>query len=303
LLQQYMTLIALKSAKAALPAAMPAAIHDELQAHGLEETSPIVGELRVGPVVTTAGTVAGSQTNEHSSGSDALAHIVWQTAHGGSKDKLSGGDFSVEGQVGLQPALTLLQTQSTGQPQLAAQFQQGLVIDVGFDGSAFTGNTEWSFVARGGFVRFGQLAQVVQSNGSNFLALPAGTSDQVAPYFEVGVRGALYDRPMPIVHLSMGTLSPRVSGEVAYRRDSRFSQIADALKISSPQDRIVFRFLVDGLDVIDKRTDPEHNKVFKVGFGFDYQRGWTAGIPAGFSFLIRGDADLLKILQGSHTES
>lgn len=280
-----------------------ASLHAELQAHGLEETSPIVGELRVGPVVTSTGTVTGSPAPDHSTGGDALAHIVWQTAHAGALDRPSGGDFAIEGQFGLQPALTLLQTQQSGnQTQLAAQFQQGLVIDVGISGSRFAGNTEWSFVARGGFVRFGQLAQVVQSNGANYLAIPVGTSDQVAPYFEIGLRGSLYDRPMSLVHLSLGTLSPRLMGEVVYRRDSRFSQVAAALNISKPEDRIILRFMLDGLNVIDKRTEPESNKIFKVGFGFDYQRGWTNGVPPGFSFLIRGDADLLKILQGGHTD-
>ena len=56
------------------------------------------------------------------------------------------------------------------------------------------------------------------------------------------------------------------------------------------------------MNVIDKRTEGESNKTFKVGFGFEYQRGWTDSIPAGFSFLISGDADLLKILQGGQNE-
>jgi len=189
LLQRYAALLAAKEAVSNRPsgtvasadlqdarrfvAEAAARIHAQLQEHGLEETSLVVGELRTGPVVTSSGAFgSSSSTSADQTGGQVLAHVVWQTAHAGAHDKTSGSDVSAEGQFGLQPALTLIKTTVAGQQQLAAQFQQGLIVDAGLGANAFTGNTEFSALARGGFVRFGQLAQVFESNGANYLAVP-----------------------------------------------------------------------------------------------------------------------------------
>jgi len=292
----------LRSARSKVEASARA-IHAELQAHRLEDTALVVGEFRAGAVLTDSGSVTGTSAGTTSGNQSALAHIVWETTHAGAADTPQGHDWALAGQFGLQPALSLLQSTAGTAARLDTTFQQALVIDVGLKASGFSGRTERSLVLRGGFVRFGDLGQIVERNGISYLALPAANGDRVAPYVEVGGSVGLYDRPMSVVHLAMGTLSPRLTGEVVYRRDTRFNLSGTQIALSNPEDRFVVRFMLDGLDVVDKRTAPESNKTFKVGFGFEYQRGTGSGVPYGFSFLIRGAADLLRILQGDHVDT
>jgi hypothetical protein len=269
-------------------------IHETLRKHELEETSPLVGELRAGSALADTGTFSGLRPEStDNSSTSPLAHIVWTTTHAGALDKESGSDIAFSGTVGLEPAMTALKLTSG---TLDAKYQQALVVGAGIDVSGFRGPTETSVVVRSGFVRLGELAQVVEKDGVNELALPAGDG-KVAPYFEAGGRFNLFDRKMLLVHLNHAELSPRLSTEVLYRRDARF----DDLKVDVPRgDFLVWRLMVDGLQIVDKRTEPSGNKVFTASFGFEYRRG--KNIPYGFAFLIRGDLDLLKALSPGHVE-
>ncbi len=271
------------------------AVHKQLQDHEIEETAPLTGELRAGSALTDTGSFAGASSNAvDTSSAEALAHIAWSTTHTGAIDKLSGRDLAVAGLVGLQPAMTVVKPASG---TLEAKYQQALVIGAGLEVNGFAGRSETGAIIRAGFVRLGELAQVVDRNGQAELALPAGTSGKVAPYFEAGMKFSLFDRPMALVHLTHTELSPRLNIEAAYRRDARFKDL------SSPgqQDLIVCRLMVDGLEIVDKRTGVG-NKTFVASFGFEYQKG-REGLPYGFSFIIKGDLDLLKALSGGHTDT
>jgi hypothetical protein len=303
LLQYYAAYVAAKrqakrlNATSDVPTIMAAgtSIHESLREHELEETSPLVGELRAGSALADTGTFSGLKPEStDNSTTTPLAHIVWTTTHAGAMDKESGSDITFSGRLGLEPAMTALKLSSG---TLDAKYQQALVVGAGIDFSGFSGPTETSFVVRTGFVRLGELAQIVEKDGVNELALPAGGDGKVAPYFEAGGRFNLFDRKMLLVHLSHAELSPRLSTEVLYRRDARFDNLGVDV---TRGDFLVWRLMVDGLQIVDKRTEPAGNKVFQASFGFEYRRG--KNVPYGFAFLIRGDLDLLKALSSGHVE-
>lgn len=273
-------------------------VHRLLQAHGIEETAPLTGELRAGSALSDAGvpnSAAGGSSQDANSSADALAHIVWSTTHAGAVDKTSGSDVSLSGTVGLQPTMTLLRSESGS---IDAKYQQALVIGASLDLGAFRGRTETTTAVRGGFVRLGDLAQIVEKDGRNEVALPVGSADKVAPYVEAVVRFALFDRPMTLVHLTHTEMSPRLSLEFGYAYNSRFSNLGT---IEDAPSQLVTRLMIDGLEIIDKRTEPVRNKTFAASFGFEYRKGFGS-LPDGFSFLIRGDLDLLKALKGGHVD-
>lgn len=275
-------------------------LHAALREHELEETSPLVGELRAGSALTDTGNFTGTAAaSTDNSKTNPLAHIVWSTTHANALDKESGGDISFSGRVGLEPAMTALKLTSG---TLNAKYQQALVVGAGLDLNRFSGRTESSVVVRGGFVRLGELAQVVEHNGSSELALPAGPEGKVAPYLEVGGKFNLFDRQMALVHLSHAELSSRLSSEFVYRLDARFDDLSNLGQgIEAPSGKfLVWRLMVDGLQIVDKRTEPAGNKVFTASFGFEYR--YAKNTPYGFAFLIRGDIDLLKALSPGHVE-
>jgi hypothetical protein len=198
--------------------------------------------------------------------------------------------------------MTLLQVPSSDSTALTAQFQEALVIDVGLRGGFFSGRHEVSGTLRGGFIRLGEISQIVERAGQEALAIPAGTSDRVTPFLEVAANFRLFDQQMLLVHLAKSTLSPRLFGEFAIRRDSRFRATGVWLTSKQPDWRYVARLNVDGLVIRDKRSVPETNNTFAVSFGFEYQRGFSDSVPSGFAFVVRGDVDLLRALKGGHVD-
>jgi hypothetical protein len=281
-------------------AQMGESVHRALREHELEETSPLVGELRAGSALTDSGNFTGAPpTSTDNSNATPLAHIAWSTKHASAIDKDSGHDISFSGRVGLEPAMTALKATSG---TVSTKYQQALVVGAGVDFNSFRGSSESSLVVRGGFVRLGELTQVVETNGANELAVPVGPEGKVAPYFELGGKFSLFDRPMRFVHLSHGELGSRLSSEFVYRRDARFDDLSGLGEgITVPSGNfLVWRLMIDGLQIVDKRTQPAANKVFEASFGFEYR--YAKNAPYGFAFVIRGDLDLLKALSPGHAE-
>src|SRR5262249_22521808 len=198
-------------------------LHEKLREHDLEESAPLTGELRAGSALTDTGVFTGVASSHSESGAEPLAHIAWTTTHAGALDRVSGGDVAVSGLVGLQPAMTVVKVASGA--SLDAAYQQALVVAAGLNLNGFSGRTETSAVVRAGFVRLGELAQVVEHDGASELALPAGSQSKVAPYFEAGARFSLFDRPMALIHLTHTELAPRLMAETVYRPAARFDDL------------------------------------------------------------------------------
>jgi hypothetical protein len=299
--------VALTTANAAAAVALErslrdigAAIHTQLKQHDLEESEPITGELLAGSALTDAGGFNNSQQTDTGSGT-VLAHIAWETGHYGAADKPSGSDIHLRGKVGLQPALTLLKTSGSTEAN-AATHQEALVFDGGLEFGFFKGSTESTLLMRGGLVRIGDPAVIVTENGQSTLAVPAGTTATVTPYFEAGGNFALHSQPLIVAHLAKTTLSPRLFVEYALRRDSRLGSAGSLTEFSHPEWGYVVRAMLDGVQIKDKRTEGENNTTFAISVGVEYQKSFEQDIPYGFQFIVRGDLDLLKALKGGHVE-
>jgi hypothetical protein len=60
---------------------------------------------------------------------------------------------------------------------------------------------------------------------------------------------------------------------------------------------LVFRFMINGLKVFDRRPDTTTSKPYAVSFGVEYERGFGGNpIPSGTTLIIRGDINLLKLI-------
>ncbi|HEY2394266.1 MAG TPA: hypothetical protein VGK22_24060 [Candidatus Angelobacter sp.] len=294
---------------------------------------PFAGSLIAGPVFGDTGklssgitnTNAGSSTSTGTTGTAAtssgsntntLAHIEWSSKHFG-EDSWSHFDFSFGGSFGLQPALSLLTNPpptATATPTPAptpaatpanssttSQFQSAFVWTLNGRTNIHVGSTSEA----SGFVRIGQLrlltgngATIVDQGANSTLQIPLNSNaDRMSWFYETGIEYNFYNKSLEIIHADKGQLQPAFNIGIAYKHDSRFSQSAGVVGFDSPDQRLVFRFLINGLKIIDRRPDTTTSKPYAISFGVEHERGFGANpVPSGTQLIIRGDINLLKLI-------
>jgi hypothetical protein len=277
---------------------------------------PFAAALITGGVLTNSSPVTSEQPDNDEQ--TILTHVVWESPHFGQHHD-GPLDFSFGGRLGFQPAFTLLTTREDRRPETSdeveADYQQAFIWDanvrlnVQLKDSLTTGG-EASLVARLGQVNLLDSATLTHRGADSTLAFDL-SAGQAELFWEIGARYALFSNPLDIVHADKTTINPLFEFEALYRRDSRFKEFAGAettgrkrVTFDSPEDRLVLRFFVDALHVVDRRSEAEEPQTFTLGFGVEYERGWKGKttIPAGTKILLRGDFDLLRALKGGDAE-
>jgi hypothetical protein len=283
---------------------------------------PLAGSLVAGPAFGETGKLSPASTSTGTGGSstgtvgtapisagsntNALAHIEWGSKHF-FDETWSPLDLSFGGSFGLQPALTLLTnpppaTGTTPTPSpTTTEYQSAFVWDLNGRANAHTGTeAELSVLFRVGQLRLlnGNGATVVDQGANSTLQIPLnGNANKMSWFYEGGVEWNYYSKSLEIVHAEKGQLDPAFKVGMSYRIDSRFNQSAGVVGFDSPDRRLVFRFMINGLKVFDRRPDTTTSKPYAVSFGVEYERGFGGNpIPSGTTLIIRGDINLLKLI-------
>lgn len=270
------------------------------------------GKLSPGTTSTGAGATAtvttGTAATSAGSKTDPLAHIEWSSKHFGD-ESWSPVDFNLGGAFGLQPAMTLLTNPpaatttaaaSSGSP-ITSQYQSAFIWSLNARGNIHTGSTaETSSFFKAGQVRLlsGNGATIVDQGTNSTLQIPLnGNADRLAWFYEGGVEFNYYNKALEIVHAEKGQLDPAFNIAAAYKIDTRFKQSAGVVGFDSPDRRFVFRFMINGLKIFDRRPDTTTSKPWAISFGVEHERGFGANpIPSGTQIIIRGDVNLLKLI-------
>jgi hypothetical protein len=255
-----------------------------------------------GAIVGTGQPVDGESGGEQTTA--ALAHVVWESKHFGD-DRFSKVDFAFGGKFGFMPALSFVKEEGTAATEEAeAVYQEAFVWDLGgrvnfsISGSKAA---EISAIGRVGQTMFGTQSVVLDRGDQSVLAVavPNGAG-KAEMFYEYGAQYNLYNNPLEVVHGEGSTVSPAFTIAFVFRNDSRFKKEGDFVVFDSPQQRMVLRFMVDALKIIDRRQLAEKQRVFTLGFGVEreYARGAGEKLPAGTKLIFRGDLDLLRALRG-----
>jgi hypothetical protein len=283
-------------------------------------SDPFAGSLVAGPVFgdtgklssATVATGAGSTTNTTgtaavSSGTstNALAHIEWGSKYFLDESWSSPVDFNFGGSLGLQPALSLLTSpaSSTTVPASAttSQYQSAFVWDLNGKTNLHTGTTgELSAFFRAGQVRLltANGATIVNQGTTSTLEIPLnGNANRTSWFYEAGFEWNFYNKALEIVHAEKGQLDPAFNVGASYKIDTRFTQDAGLVGFTSPDKRLNFRFLINGLKVFDRRPETTASKPYAISFGVEYERGFGSNpVPSGTMLIIRGDVNLIKLI-------
>jgi len=283
---------------------------------------PLAGSLVAGPVLGTTGKLSPGSTSTGTGGSstgttgtasvssgsntNALAHVEWSSKHF-FDDTWSPIDASFGGSFGLQPALTLLTnpppatgTTTTPAPT-TSQYQSAFVWDLNGRANFHTGTAaELSSIFRAGQIRLltGNGATIVDQGANSTLQIPLnGNANSMSWFYEVGAEWNYYNKSLEVVHAEKGQLDPAFNVGISYKIDSRFSQNAGVVGFSSPDRRLDFQFLINGLKIFDRRPDTTTSKPYAISFGVKYERGFGANpVPSGTAIIIQGDVNLLKLI-------
>jgi hypothetical protein len=265
-------------------------------------SSGTVSAGAAGPTTSTTGTAAASS----GSTTTALAHIEW-----GSKYFLDESwqpvDFNFGGSFGLQPALTLLTNPPTSTSTTAtagattSQYQSAFIWNLNGKMNLHTGSTaEMSSFFRAGQIRLltANGATIVDQGANSTLQIPLnGNANRMSWFYEAGFEWNYYSKALEVVHAEKGQLDPAFNVGVSYKIDTRFTQNAGLVGFTSPDKRLNFRFLINGLKVFDKRSDTTASKPYALSFGVEYERGFGSNpVPSGTTLIIRGDVNLLKLI-------
>ena len=277
---------------------------------------PFAGSLVAGPVFGDTGKLSSSTTNPTAASTGtktgALAHIEWGSKHFGEESS-SPIDFSFGGSFGLQPSLTLL----TSPPSASGSSSSASIATSEYQ-SAFL----WSLHARGnlhtsstaetsGFFRTGQVrllsgngATVVDQGGNSTLLIPLnGNADRLSWFYEGGLEFNYYSKSLEVVHAEKGQFNPLFDIAISYKLDTRFKQSAGVVGFDSPDRRLLFRFMLNGLKIFDRRPDTTASKPWAISFGVEHERGFGANpVPSGTQIVIRGDVELLKLINPGTTK-
>jgi hypothetical protein len=291
------------------------------------ETSPSPGEainLVAGPVIGITGKLApdttgtststtGTAAQSSNSKTNTLAHLEWSSKHFGS-DSWSHFDFNFGGALGIQSALSLLTNppdasgtttpSGSDEKSVTPQYQPAFVWDIDAQGNLHIGtSSEASAFVRVRQTRLlsGNGATVVDQGANSTLQIPLNSNaDQMAWFWESVMELSLYGKSLEVIHAEKGQLDPMFKIGLSYKRENRFKQSAGLIGFDSPDKRMVFRFMVNGLKVIDRRSDVTASKPYTISFGIEHERGFgNHPVPSGTQIIIRGDINLLKLLNPS----
>lgn len=297
-------------------------IPDRLKKHNLTQLFSAV--LVSGPMFGDTGEVA-KTINDKSADFGALSTILWQSAHFGNEDEWGKWDYSLGGRVGLQPVLTIVKAEDTettggetpatkgrrlaeaGEEEAAAEpepeHQQALGWTMGIAANRRVSNyAEVSLGAKvGGSYLVSSPLLVDRGVRDSYVAVNVqnGTG-RTAWLWEVGAEVNMFNAPLGVLHIAKDLLSPQLSAGIAVRRDSRFKKDGDLLGFDDPEWRLVYRFMLDAVTVIDRRQVGEDAKPFTFGFGVEYERSLkgSASVPSATRFILRGNVNLFKGLKG-----
>ena len=291
-------------------------LHPMLKADGLLEL--MAGSVVAGPAFgvtgkqsAAAGTSTGAATtsttgtaaSSSASTPNSLAHIEFGSQHFGAENWLP-VEFSFGGSFGVQPALTLLKSAPGAAAPIAStsQYQSAFVWDLNSKVHKHIGsNAEGSAYGRVGQIHLltGNGATIVDQGANSTLTIPLNSgADQASWFTEFGTEFNLYDKALEVVHGEMSQLSPLFNVALGYRFDNRFRQSnLGAVSFDSPDRRLVFRFMVNGLKIFDRRPDTTRTKPFDVSFGVEREQGFGSNpLPGGTKILIHADIALLKLI-------
>jgi hypothetical protein len=312
-------------------AKLDANLHAMMDSEGLLE--PLAGSLMAGPVIgqtgklsstpastggtPTTSTATGTAATSAGSSTTALAHIEWGSKHFGDENWWP-VDFSFGGALGLQPALSLLKNPppaaasgaSTGAAgtstpttpsQVTSQYQAAFGWDLAGKLNIHSGPTaETALFAKGGQIRLltNNGATVIDQGANSTLLIPLnGDANRMSWFWETGVDFKYYKKSLEVVHAEKGQLDPAFDIGISYRLDNRFSQKAGVVGFDSPDRRLVFRFMINGVKIFDRRPDTTTSKPYALSFGVEHERGFGANpVPSGTQLIIRGDINLIKLI-------
>ena len=304
--------------------AIDASLHTLMKAEGLLEkfagalvAGPAFGDTgKLSPGTTTVGgtpttTTTGTAATSSQSTTGGLAHVEWGSQHFGD-ESWSPVDFSFGGAFGLQPQLSLLTNPPAAgsAPSSAAttsQYQSAFVWSLNGRGNLHTGSSaETTAYWKSGQVRLltGNGATVIDQGANSTLQIPLnGNADRMAWFHEGGVEFNYYNKALEVIHAEKGQLDPTFNIALGYKWDTRFKASNGVVGFDSPDRRLVFRFMINGLKILDKRPNTTASKPYSVSFGIEHERGFGNNpAPSGTLIIIRGDIELLKIINpGSGT--
>ena len=279
-------------------------LDDLLTRRGLRElfSAALISGAVVGNGSALADDSGGEQT------ASALAHLVWESKHFGD-DRFKKLDFSFGGRLGFVPALTLVKPVESSdgatpedEGKAQAVYQEAFAWDIaGRTSFRLSGQraAEVSLIGKIGQTILGTQSVLLDRGDRSELAVPVNGTTKAELFYEVGLHYNLYNNPLEVVHGEGSTVSPTFHLDVSWRRDNRFKQEKDLVGFDSPADRLVFRFMIDALKVVDRRQLAEPRRVFTFGFGVEHEtslKGDTT-VPSGTKLIFRGDIDLLRALQ------
>jgi len=241
------------------------------------------------------------------------AYIHWESQHVGfTYDEDRQFDFSLGGRFGFQSALTLVQTAPPSTPQSttaatsspkvpSSQYQEAFAWDIKGQSHLHINESTLEAFVTSGQVILNSNSQLVDTGGGQqeIVVLAGQDASRAAWFFEGGIGFKKFDRAVELQHEDPST-PPKIDISLAYRHDLRFEQDNNALvSFRSPTERVVFRFMLTGIRVTDRR-DPKKPATFSVSFGVEHEFALHAGgVPSGTKLLIRGDLNVLQALRGT----
>lgn len=242
-------------------------------------------------------------------GGQALGTIVWQSRHFGD-ESIGRFDLSVGGRIGMQPVLNLV---TSTPPADAAEGATATVSAVHQNAFVWTAgvqahkpirgiNSELTWYGSLGSSTLSSLPKAVDKGQGSFLAFPLDYGAQrTAWLWELGTSFEIFDNPLEQIHAEKGTTTPQFQMLVALRRDDRFrGALFDDYRRSAG--RLLFRLTLDAIRVFDRRQFGESTQPFTFGFVVEHERSLAftgQRVPSATRFVLRGDVNLLRALNGS----
>lgn len=289
-----------------------------------ESTAKVTAPGTSTPAATTPAAaaptplVAGADTS-----TAGLGNIIWQSRHvGDSTIRKWGLEISAGGRIGMQPVLSLVvpdaapatgtaTSSSSGDAATTAPAVKATPSAVHQNAFVWTAGLQVHLPVSqldSEFTLFGNLGSAVLTTSPKVLGtgmaaqlslpLDAGTSRN-AWRWESGIQFSVFDNELDQIHAEGGMLTPQLLVAVAWRRDRRF---ADASDFTSPADRLLFRFTLDAIRVLDKRQVGDSAKNYTFGFAVERERGFGArAVPTATRYLLRGDVNLLNAVANAGT--
>jgi hypothetical protein len=292
------------AAKEAL-SGLDTALQRALRAHSL--FPQFSATLVLGPSFSTTNSSTGAGDAAKAK-TMALGTVLWESRHFGD-ESIKVVDVSFGGRVGMQPVLTLVERQSDeGEEPAAAPIlathQTAFVWTFGVHVNKQLSpiNAETGTFVRSGSALLTATPSLVEQGPIAFVGIPAdnGASDN-AWFWEVGYEFKMFDTPLAQIHAERGTTRPQFHFSLAWRNDQRFNGGGRLADFDRPEQRMVFRLLIDALQVLDRRSFGEEQRTFTFGFSVEHERSFHRSgptVPSGTRYMVRGDVNLLKSFTG-----